>query len=251
MLAVFREVVAKAPEELVNDDGGAANCSRLRKSDRDLIDHFVSSNPQAMCLQLGGDGVMAYTHYRQPLLMPRSLGVVDDVFCVFIGTVENLPSLRREYGLTKNVKEVMIAIEAYKALRDRGPYPADQVLQDFEGHFAFVLYDSTSKRVVATRDSEGKAPLFWGQTADGSLAFSDEEQVLKDGCGISFAPFPEGCFYSTSKGLQSYEHPLHKMKAVPWVDASGQTCGAKFVVDSAMREGIHHVSSAANWSHDF
>uniref|UniRef100_A0A0D6QXI6 DUF3700 domain-containing protein n=1 Tax=Araucaria cunninghamii TaxID=56994 RepID=A0A0D6QXI6_ARACU len=250
MLAVFREAVAKTPEELANDNAGGANCSRPKKSDKDLIDYFVSNNPQAMCLTLAGDGVMAYTHHRQPLLMPRSFGVVDDVFCVFIGTVENLPSLRQEYGLTKTVNEVMIAIEAYKALRDRGPFPADQVLQDFEGHFAFVLYDSTSKTLLATRDADGKAPLFWGQTADGSLAFSDEEEALKDGCGISFGPFPQGCFFSPSKGLQSYQHPLHKMKAVPWVDATGQLCGVKFVVDSAMKEGIHHVSSAANWTQD-
>uniref|UniRef100_A0A0D6QW01 DUF3700 domain-containing protein n=1 Tax=Araucaria cunninghamii TaxID=56994 RepID=A0A0D6QW01_ARACU len=250
MLAVFREAVAIAPKELRNDDAGSGNCSRMKKSDKDLIEYFVSNNPQAMSVNLAGEGIMAYTHHRQPLLMPRSFGVLDDVFCVFIGTVENLALLRQEYGLTKKVNEVMIAIEAYKALRDRGPFPAEQVLQDFEGHFAFVLYDSTSKTVLATRDVDGKAPLFWGQTADGSLAFSDEEEVLKGGCGTSFAPFPEGCFFSPTKGLQSYQHPLHKMKTEPWIDATGQMCGVKFVVDSAMKEGIHHVSSAANWTQD-
>jgi hypothetical protein len=28
-----------------------------------------------------------------------------------------------------------------------------------------------------------------------------------------------GCFYTTSGGLQSYEHPLHEVKAVPRVDS--------------------------------
>jgi len=44
------------------------------------------------------------------------------------------------------------------------------------------------------QDIEGKCSLFWGSTSDGSLAFSDDDQVLKNGCGTSFAPFPAGNF---------------------------------------------------------
>eukprot|EP01018_Ginkgo_biloba_P002482 Gb_04058 [translate_table: standard] len=239
MLAVFRESVGKGPSELVKSENGAES----RKTEKELVENFVSNKPQTMCFRLADDGVIAYTHYKQPLLMPRSFGVVDDVFCIFVGTLENLPSRRHKYGLAKNVNEVLVAIEAFKALCDRGPFPADQVLHDFMGHFAFVLYDSNSKTVLATRDAEGKVPLFWGRTTDGSLAFSDDEEVLKDGCIMSFAPFPEGCYFSPMKGLQSYEHPLNKMKVVPWVDSNGQLYGAKFVMDSAKKEGIHHMGS--------
>jgi hypothetical protein len=35
-------------------------------------------------------------------------------------------------------------------------------------------------------------PLFWGVTADGCVAFSDDIDVLKGSCGKSLAPFPQG-----------------------------------------------------------
>lgn len=35
-----------------------------------------------------------------------------------------------------------------------------------QGSFAFVLYDSLTKRVWAARDAEGVQPLFWGVTGE-------------------------------------------------------------------------------------
>lgn len=43
----------------------------------------------------------------------------------------------------------MFVIEAYRTLRDRGPYPADQVVKDLDGSFAFVVYDSKGGNVFA------------------------------------------------------------------------------------------------------
>ena len=83
---------------------------------------------------------------------------------------------------------------------DRGSFPADQVLNHFEGSFAFVLFDSSSKTLMVSSDIEGKCSLFWGCTSDGSLAFSDDDEVLKNGCGTSFAPIPVGCYFSSMKG---------------------------------------------------
>lgn len=71
--------------------------------------------------------------------------VVDDIFCIFQGHIENVATLKQQYGLNKTANEVIIAVEAYRTLRDRGPYPADQVLRDLHGKFAFILYDSSSK----------------------------------------------------------------------------------------------------------
>jgi hypothetical protein len=73
---------------------------------------------------------------------------------VFVGALRNLPLLRQDYGLTKNANEVMVTIEAFKALRDRGPFPADQVLNHFEGSFAFVLFDSSSKTLMVASVSK-------------------------------------------------------------------------------------------------
>lgn len=71
------------------------------------------------------------------------------MYCVFMGSLNNLNSLNRQYGLSKGSNESMLVIEAYRTLRDRGPYPADQVVKDLEGSFAFVVYDSKSGTVFA------------------------------------------------------------------------------------------------------
>jgi hypothetical protein len=42
------------------------------------------------------------------------------------------------------------------------------------------------------QDPHGKVPFFWGIAADGNVAFSDDAKLLKQGCGKSFAPFPQG-----------------------------------------------------------
>lgn len=70
---------------------------------------------------------------------------MDDIFCLFQGHIENVANLKQQYGLNKAANEVIIVIEAYRTLRDRGPYPADQVVRDIQGKFAFVLYDSSTK----------------------------------------------------------------------------------------------------------
>lgn len=66
-----------------------------------------------------------------------------------MGGLNNLFSLNRQYGLCKGSNEAMFVIEAYRTLRDRGPYPADQVVKDMEGSFAFVVYDSKAGSVFA------------------------------------------------------------------------------------------------------
>ena len=42
------------------------------------------------------------------------------------------------------------------------------------------------------KDKDGKVPFYWGTAADGCLTFSDTAEILKAGCGKSFAPFPPG-----------------------------------------------------------
>lgn len=65
-----------------------------------------------------------------------------------MGMLENLPQLRHTYGLSKMINEVQLITEMYRVLRDRGPYSADQVIQDLSGPFAFVLYDNKTKTLL-------------------------------------------------------------------------------------------------------
>ena len=66
-----------------------------------------------------------------------------------MGSLNNLCAQIKQYGLSKGSNEAMLVIEAYRTLRDRGPYPADQVIKALDGSFAFVVYDSTQGTVFA------------------------------------------------------------------------------------------------------
>lgn len=61
---------------------------------------------------------------------------------------------------------------------------AIRILTDFQGILFFYI--------VPLQDPHGKVPFFWGIAADGTVAFSDDSKLLKQGCGKSFAPFPHG-----------------------------------------------------------
>lgn len=249
MLAVLDKSVAKCPKALQSPHSDSISALR----DGFLTQHFSSLHPGSVIVNLGSSGLMAYTMDKQNPLLPRLFAVVDDIFCLFQGHVENVAHLKQQYGLNKTANEVIIVIEAYRTLRDRGPYPADQVIRDLHGKFAFILYDSSSKTTFVAADADGSVPFFWGTDSEEHLVFSDDADIVKKGCGKSFAPFPKGCFFTTSGGLRSFEHPLNELKPVPRVDSSGQVCGATFKVDAESRKetGMPRVGSAANWSQNY
>ncbi|XP_057736426.1 stem-specific protein TSJT1 [Arachis stenosperma] len=246
MLAVFEKSVAKSPEALQSPQSNSVSSLK----DGFLAQHFSSVHPGSVTVNLGSSGLLAYSLERQNPLLPRLFAVVDDIFCLFQGHLENVAHLKQQYGLNKTANEVIIVIEAYRTLRDRGPYPAAQVVRDFQGKFAFILFDSGSKTAFIAADADGCVPFYWGADGDGNLVLADEKEVVTKSCGTSSAPFPKGFFFTTSGGLSSFEHPLNEVKPVPRVDSSGQVCGATFKVDEAKKEstGMSRVGSAANWS---
>lgn len=228
MLAIINNSVASGPEELRIPGDRSPNYPK--KDSSDLLRSFLGSFPQAISLKVQGMGDMAYTHEKQDLLRPRSFAAKDEIFCLFEGTLENLVSLRQQYGLSKSVNEGLLVIEAYKTLRDRAPYPASHVVGHLEGQFAFIILDRATASIFVATDSYGKIPFFWGITADGSLAFSDDAELLKGACGKSLASFPQGCFFSNALSLRSYEHPKNKVTAVPAMEE--ELCGTTFKVES-------------------
>lgn len=74
---------------------------------------------------------------------------LDNIYCAFLGSLNNLSKLNKQYGLSKGTNDALFIIEAYRTLRDRGPYPADQVLKELDGSFGFVLYDNKNGTVFA------------------------------------------------------------------------------------------------------
>ncbi|KAL4385232.1 hypothetical protein GQ457_15G022740 [Hibiscus cannabinus] len=229
MLGVFSSEIVTPPEELVVAGDRSPS---PRTSASTLMKRYINSNPSSVSIQIGDEVNLAYSRKNESLLQPRSFGVKDDIFCLFQGMLDNLGSLRQQYGLAKSADEVMLVIEAYKALRDRAPYPPSHVVSHLAGSFSFVVFDKSTSTLFVASDQAGRVPLYWGITADGFVAFSDDADMLKTACGKSIASFPQGCFFSTAVGeLTSYENPKNKIIAIPAPEE--EIWGATFKVEGA------------------
>jgi len=227
MLAVFSSAIVSPPDELV---AAGSRTPSPKITAASLVNRFVQTNVAAVSIQVGDDAQLAYSHSNESPLQPRSFAVKDEIFCLFEGALDNLGSLRQQYGLAKSANEVILVMEAYKALRDRAPYPPNHVVGHLSGNFAFIVFDKSTSTVFVASDQFGKIPLLWGITADGYVAFADDVELLKGACGKSLASFPQGCFYSTTVGgLRSFENPKSKITAVPATDE--EIWGATFKVE--------------------
>ena len=256
MLAIFQKQVAHAPQELNSPRGSTA---KPKNPDEILRDFHAAHPSDAFSTSFGGGAALACVAAQ-----PRNLAAggyqrmfcgLDDIYCVFMGTLDNLSALMRQYGLTgRSTNEALLVIEAYRTLRDRGPYPADQVVKDLSGSFAFVVFDNRGRSgsgaaVFAAQSTDGGVPLHWGVAADGSVVICDDRGVAKAGCGRSYAPFPPGCMFHSEGGLKSFEHPMNRLKAFPRVDSEGVMCGANFKVDAFTKiNSMPRVGSATNWA---
>ncbi|XP_071739819.1 stem-specific protein TSJT1-like [Rutidosis leptorrhynchoides] len=244
MLGVFKNGLVSPPKELNSPNPN-------QSTNQSPLEAFLSSHQNnASSISLGNDASLAFAHSSKTLLATQRLfSSVDDIYCIFLGNLNNLCALNKQYGLSKGTNESMFVIQAYKTLRDRGPYPAHSVLKDLEGSFGFVVFDSKAKTVFISLGNDGRVTLFWGIAADGSVVISDNLEVIKSACSKSFAPFPTGCLYHTGGELINFEHPKHKMKAIARVDSEGAMCGSTFKVDLfAKTKSMPRVGSHANWA---
>ncbi|KVH93566.1 protein of unknown function DUF3700 [Cynara cardunculus var. scolymus] len=227
MLGVFSSSIVSPPEELVAAGSRTPSPKITAKA---LVNRFVENNASTVSMEIGDDVQFAYTHQNESITHPRSFAVKDEIFCLFEGALDNLGSLKQQYGLSKSANEVILVIEAYKALRDRAPYPPNHVVGHLNGNFAFVVFDKSTSTLFVATDQCGKVPLYWGITADGCVAFANDADLLK------------GCFFSTAVGgLRCYENPKNKITAVPATEE--EIWGAKFMVRG---RAIYHHSHRVN-----
>ncbi|KAL8032676.1 hypothetical protein ABFX02_13G111600 [Erythranthe guttata] len=246
MLAIFKNGLVNPPKEL-HSPASIQLASDRSKTSEETLKEFLSANPNnGFSLGFVDKAILAYA---PPTSQPRLFCGVDDVYCTFLGNLNNLCNLNKQYGLSKGGNEAMFVIEAYRTLRDRSPIPAHQVLKELDGAFGFVIYDHKYGIVFAALGADKSVNLFWGVATDGSVMISDNVALVKASCRKSFAPFPPGCMYHSDRGLISFEHPMHKMKAMPRIDSEGTMCGAYFAVDAYSKtNSMPRVGSAANWA---
>ncbi|KAF3670650.1 hypothetical protein BC332_10277 [Capsicum chinense] len=249
MLAIFKNGVVDPPKELQSP--ASLQASIKAATPQETLKNFLSTNSNnGFSIGFVDKAILAYSNRPTSYnTMQRLFCGVNDIYCIFLGNLNNLCELNKHYGLSKCSNEAMLVSEAYRTLRDRGPYPAHQVLKDLEGSFGFVIYDHKAHTVFVALGGDEKVKLYWGIAFDGSVMISDNVDHIKASCIKSFAPFPAGCMYHSETGLKSFEHPSYKMKAMPRVDSEGSMCGAYFKVDVYSKvNSMPRVGSAANWA---
>ncbi|MBC7830316.1 MAG: asparagine synthase (glutamine-hydrolyzing) [Chitinophagaceae bacterium] len=101
---------------------------------------------------------------RQPMIH-------NGLYISFNGEIYNHLELRKKYNLNHSSRsDTMTMLLLYERI-------GMKMLEEFDGMFAFCLYDTNAQKVFLVRDRAGKKPLFIWQK-DSSLVFSSELNVL-------------------------------------------------------------------------
>src|SRR5690606_21189325 len=95
----------------------------------------------------------------------------DGLSIVFNGEIYNHLELRKKYQLhSASTSDTQTILMLYKKL-------GIKMLDEFDGMFAFALYDEAEKQLYLARDRAGKRPLYIYQKGE-ALAFSSELNAL-------------------------------------------------------------------------
>lgn len=127
------------------------------------------------------------------------------------GEIYNHQEIRRRFAGRYNFStgsdcEVILALYQEKGI---------DFLDDINGIFAFVLYNSETDEWLVARDPIGVVPLYMGHDEDGTVFVSSELKALEGQC-YEYAPFPPG-HLCTSKHNGKPERWYHR----DWMNYDG------------------------------
>lgn len=176
----------------------------------------------------GGSAILA--HERLSIVDPESGGQPlyspdKKVVLAVNGEIYNHRDIRKQYAgkyefQTGSDCEVILAL-----YRDHGI----NFLEELNGIFAFVLYDSEKDEFLIARDPIGVIPLYIGYDSDGKVYCASELKALEGFCE-RYEPFLPGHYYSSKEGkmVRWYKRDWTGYEAVADAPASV----------SALREGL-------------
>lgn len=105
------------------------------------------------------------------------------------GEIYNFKFLKEKYKFDyKSDSDCEVLIPMF----DQLGFP--QMLEELDGEFAFVIYNSKTEETFAARDAMGIRPLFYGYSASGKICFASEVKALQYFCK-EIKPFPPGHYY--------------------------------------------------------
>ena len=120
-------------------------------------------------------------------------------------------------------------------------YGMDGTLPELRGEFAFALYDKNEESLYLVRDRFGVKPLYWTQTANGSVVFGSELKVLFAHPDVKREFSSEGLFHQL---MQTIVPGTTAFKGIHQVKPG-------HVVKIQRRKGLLHISEHKYWDMDF
>ena len=146
------------------------------------------------------------------------------------GEIYNHQEIRRRYAgryefQTGSDCEVILAL-----YRDKGV----DFLDELNGIFSFVLYDSEADNFLVARDPIGVIPLYVGHDADGTVYVASELKALEGQCE-AYEPFPPGHYMTGDvEGFQRwYQRDWFDFEGMKWT-TSDRTEAVQLVKDGLM-----------------
>ena len=146
----------------------------------------------------GGSAILA--HERLSIVDPQSGGQPlyspDRKLVLAVnGEIYNHRDIRARYAgryefQTGSDCEVILAL-----YRDKGIH----FLEEFNGIFAFALYDEEKDEYLIARDPIGVIPLYIGKDSEGHIYFGSELKALEGFCD-EYEPFLPGHYYHSKEG---------------------------------------------------
>eukprot|EP00210_Caulerpa_lentillifera_P008871 g8463.t1 len=189
------------------------------------LNELVFDGVDKLALVLPGGGIAARGNGRSP-----ELAVEGAFIAVLSGTLQNYAYLVRKYCLEELSLPTTISLEA---IRDLTPIReaalicklyerlGTGLLTKLRGKFSLCLFDSTSGKVLAARDSSGAVPLLTGETENGFL-FVATGEVLPKGVKNATRIEPGQYMYGWQTPLLKHANPLNVVEksAAEAVDAA-------------------------------
>lgn len=127
------------------------------------------------------------------------------VSVVHNGEIYNFRELRRElesYGAVfRTESDTEVILESYKRW-------GIECLQNFNGMFAFALWDDDRRRLILARDRLGEKPLYYIELPEGGLAFASEMKALRIHPAVSGELNPEAISHFLALGYTLSDKPI-------------------------------------------
>jgi len=134
----------------------------------------------------------------------------NDIIMVCNGEIFNHQELERKYNIKVQSKsDCEIIIHLYKKIGIK------QTINQLDGEFAFVLYDTKKRILYAARDKYGVRPLFWALNSTG-ICFASEAKALPFEQNVS--QFPPGHYVASDKNYSPIKYIKNEYK-INYIDA--------------------------------